>query len=526
MATLKNTTINDTSHMLIPQGTNNQKPGFIVQMFTADGANTFSVPTGVTSIDVLVVGGGGSTGGIGGGGGGGGVVYYPGYPVTPGGSVPLSIGTGGAPGGTYPGPSGSSGTPTTFGALVALGGGGGGSWNTASNNPGGSGAGGRGHSGSGSTASQPSQPNPGATVNAGFPGAAGGADGTSDATTGAGTYTGGGGGGAGGAGGWPTQTGPGSTNANTNAGRQGGIGYNSSITGLPQYFGGGGGGASHQSGYTSPVAKALGGTGGGGRGASIDFMYDSYMTDYPAYGASSTGGGTNNNYNAVGSPGAFVGLGMGEPGQRNTGGGGGGGWYFGGGTAEGGRGGPGVVIVRYNATGITATVGMTRFNTDGGFMETFDGSIWRPVKRTVMTFAATGGHTFKVPIGVTHVDVLVVAGGGSGGILGGGGGAGGHIYQLNVPVSPGGSIPITVGTGGRGEAFPSAYSFKRGQPSRFGGIEAFGGGAGGTYTGNAFNYDGTGRWTSAYGGGPSNSPSHVFGGQGIGTSGGSGGGDH
>lgn len=554
MATFKNTTINDTSYTLVPQGTLNQRPGYILQRFEATGASTFSVPTGVTTVDVLVVGGGGGSAGIGGGGGGGGVVYYPGYPVTPGGSIPLSVGAGGAPGGTYPGPAGSSGTPSVFGALTALGGGGAGSWGSYTPNPGGSGAGGPGTpatGNSGGLAQQPAQPNPGAAVNIGYPGAQGGNNPSNNATTGSGTYTAGGGGGAGAAGGHPSKSGPGNTSAVTDAGRQGGAGAAVTITGLTQYFGGGGGGGSHYSptgtaspyasnGFQSPVSTATGGIGGGGRGASYDFFYDHQMVDYPISGTPSSGNtnaaGTNIYYNTNSGFGAApnpsqsssgtVGLGAGEPGQRNTGGGSGGGYYVGGGTGDGGRGGPGVVIVRYNATGITAAAGMMRFNTDGGYQEVFDGSIWRPTKRTVVSFQATGGHTFRVPIGVTHVDVLIVAGGGSGGILGGGGGAGGHIYQQDFPVQPGSSIPITVGVGGKGIAFPPWYSIRRGQPSRFGGVEAFGGGAGATYRGNQFAYGGP-PGTGAIGGGGNHtsSPSYVFGGEGYASPGGSGGGD-
>src|SRR6056300_1362137 len=70
------------------------------ESFTTSG--TFSVPSGVTSVDVMVVAGGGgggySEGGshTGGGGGAGGLVFMPGYPVTPGGTVSVTVGCGGA----------------------------------------------------------------------------------------------------------------------------------------------------------------------------------------------------------------------------------------------------------------------------------------------------------------------------------------------------------------------------------------------------------------------------------------------
>ena len=68
------------------------------------------VPSGVSSITVLAVGGGGSgggwqgyhpdhgaNGGRNGGGGGGGLIYMPGYPVTPGGTLTITVGGGGQP---------------------------------------------------------------------------------------------------------------------------------------------------------------------------------------------------------------------------------------------------------------------------------------------------------------------------------------------------------------------------------------------------------------------------------------------
>src|SRR6056300_1635160 len=65
-----------------------------VETFTSSG--TFSVPSGVTSVDVLVVaGGGGGGGGHGAGGGAGGLIYRPGFPVTPSGTVTVTVGDGG-----------------------------------------------------------------------------------------------------------------------------------------------------------------------------------------------------------------------------------------------------------------------------------------------------------------------------------------------------------------------------------------------------------------------------------------------
>src|SRR5210317_477206 len=68
---------------------------------------TFSVPTGITSADVLVVsGGGGGAGGCatnaGGGGGAGGLIFFPSYPLTASGTVTITVGCGGS-GGNGPG---------------------------------------------------------------------------------------------------------------------------------------------------------------------------------------------------------------------------------------------------------------------------------------------------------------------------------------------------------------------------------------------------------------------------------------
>jgi hypothetical protein len=305
-----------------------------VQSFTATGPGTFSVPTGITSVEVLVVGGGGSAGNIAGGGGGGGVVYHANYPVTPGGTVSYSVGAGGTSGPAYPGPAGTNGTPSTFGVITAYGGGASGSWS--SGPPGGtvgSGAGGPGTPGignDGGIAQQPRSTNGdiGAT-NYGNPGCRGGTNGPQGSdygmNTGSGQYSGGGGGGAGRSGGYRSYIvnieSQSVNNIGRNhihqvdAGRDGGDGVAFDISGSWVYYGGGGAGGAHSPGYNQPGATARGGLGGGGNGASVDIQ--------------------------------FAPAGRGQPGGTNTGGGGGGGYYTGGGTSQGGNGGPGIIIVRY-----------------------------------------------------------------------------------------------------------------------------------------------------------------------------------
>ncbi len=134
-----------------------------------------------------------------------------------------------------------------------------------------------------------------------------------------------------------------------------------------------------------------------------------------------------------------------------------------------------------------ATAGMIRFNTDTGLAEEYNGSSWvnytdyQVSKPTVEYFTAIGPHTFRVPDGVSTVEVLVVAGGGGGGSLGGGGGAGGLIHRQEFPVTPGGTVPITVGAGGPGG--PADPATRAGQNSTFGPLTAFGGGGGSSHPG-------------------------------------------
>ena len=144
MAKLTNTTINGT--FKLPVGTTAQRASDTVNTFSAPG--TFTVPSGVTNVEVLIVGGGGGGAGLqGGGGGAGGLVYLSSFPVTPGGSVPVTVGPGGTGGEGYPAgdsENGTRGNNSTFGTLTAIGGGGGLGYSatTTTNSPGGSGGGG------------------------------------------------------------------------------------------------------------------------------------------------------------------------------------------------------------------------------------------------------------------------------------------------------------------------------------------------------------------------------------------------
>jgi len=77
MANLRNTTVNTTGFIIPASGAGNNRVSDTITSYTATGPATFSVPVGVTSVEVLVVAGGGgggqnASGGYGGGGGAGG----------------------------------------------------------------------------------------------------------------------------------------------------------------------------------------------------------------------------------------------------------------------------------------------------------------------------------------------------------------------------------------------------------------------------------------------------------------------
>jgi len=102
-----------------------------LQVFTSSG--TFTVPTGITKVKVTVVGGGGGGGGwagsyaqngIGGSGGGTAIKIISG--LTPGGTVSVTVGTGGAAGGTGATSRGGTGNTSSFGAYCSATGGAGG----------------------------------------------------------------------------------------------------------------------------------------------------------------------------------------------------------------------------------------------------------------------------------------------------------------------------------------------------------------------------------------------------------------
>lgn len=333
---------------------------FRIHMFTIDQANTYNnyvsrqaggqTPNFSTNLvvrqggpmDILIVGGGGGGSCLGGGGGAGGYILMQNYTV-PAGSIPVQVGGGGGSEFQHNDNAQTAGGSSIFGEpgptqLTALGGGKGISYSYSFNvsNPtptaaGGSGGGGPAYGNgpfNGDGVGTPAGPG---TPGQGHPGGKGhhGPQG----------YAGGGGGG-GGESGFPynsanhstrnnyTSNGPGlrqnlyppeSPYANFPTMQKGGNGLSNDILGSVNHFAGGGGGGGHPG---HAINRSAGGLGGGGQGVSVTVNNHAPL-----------GGDT---YHASG-----------QPGQRNTGGGGGGSTHHSHANQNSGKGGPGIVVVRY-----------------------------------------------------------------------------------------------------------------------------------------------------------------------------------
>ncbi|WP_179988404.1 MULTISPECIES: glycine-rich domain-containing protein [unclassified Acinetobacter] len=278
-----------------------QPPESFITAFTSNGA--FTVPAGVTDVDVLIVAGGGGGGSRqGGGGGGGGVIVLPNYSVTPGDSIPVVVGAGGA--GGVNGDRGSNGQNSSFGSIVANGGGGGGG--RSSNNDGSAGGSGGGGGGIASSVGNSSGGNS-------IPGQ-GNSGGKGILNVG---VAGGGGGGASASGLDATST---STETTPGNGGEGLFLEKLTSYGDAGYFAGGGGGAKNGTGSDYTVG-GQGGRGGGGRAG------------YPLNTTTSAA--------------------LPQNGSANTGGGGGASFLA---TEDGGSGGSGIVIIVYPAGQLEPTI--------------------------------------------------------------------------------------------------------------------------------------------------------------------------
>ena len=420
-ASLCNQTVDITTGVTVVRLAN----GDCIISFSAVTTINWTVPSGITAVDVLVVGGGGAGGAaIGGGGGAGQFINSTAVSVS--GTISVSVGAGG----TRKSGAGNAGASSVFGSTTAAGGGGGGSDANAptaiSNGSGGGGSW-------------------GATAR-GTNGAAGTANAGGAGTGSCKTAAGGGGGGAGGAGSAATVV-----SATNGTGGAGGAGSPSSITGTAvTYAGGGGGGINALGDCVSDGSAGAGGAGGGGAGGSKVSPFN------------------------------------GSNGTANTGGGGGGASNG----ALGGSGGSGIVVVRYNPNCNQSTI----TNSGTGTITTLisDGYCYLAFKNTGAVNSSTR-FTWTRPGGITTADVLVVAGGGGGGAhVGAGGGAGGLRTFSAYPLSS--TEVVVVGAGGQG-AFTNSggdvnqgssvtsWSFS-GAASSFDGNVSTGGGRGGFWWNN------------------------------------------
>lgn len=269
---------------------------------------SWTAPTGVNAVEVLVVaggGGGGSTGTIqaGGGGGAGGLLYSGRYSVSAGSSYTVTIGAGGAGGSSGNNWDGSNGGDSTFSGITATGGGGGGGQQDRSGLTGGSG-GGRASGGGGGGPG-------GGTTGQGYRGGYATNGGSSNSPP----YNASGGGGAGGVGG--------DSLSSIDKAPDGGVGLPYAIAGGLRWYAGGGGAGQRNTNSPRGIGGGAGAggmaTGGGGHGGLVGAVAAVIATK----GVNGTGGG--------GGGGGGVGGNIGSYYQQN------GGW-----------GGSGTVIIRWN----------------------------------------------------------------------------------------------------------------------------------------------------------------------------------
>jgi hypothetical protein len=342
----KNTTINDTGQLTLPVGTSAQRPKYKIETFSSN--TTWTCPTDVREIDVLVIAGGGAGGSAyGGGGGAGGLVYRSGFTVTPGTPYTVTVGAGGT---SVTGTIGANGQNSVFGSLTATGGGGGGF-----------------HGGANDLRCN------------GYPGGSGG------------------GGSIGGSGGAPaTGTGGAGTEGQ---GYEGGTGYHNAFG--SQYPTGGGGGAGGRGADGSSPKCGVGGPG-------LPFGITETPTFYAGGGGGASGGAATAATGGIGGGGTGSNASGGSNGTAGTGGGGGGAGSGGNGS---GAGGTGIVIIRYLAereftsdttwtvpTGVSAVEVLVVGGGGGGGWAGGGGGggggvLYRP------NFGVTPGDTFTVTVG-------------------------------------------------------------------------------------------------------------------------------
>ena len=279
----------------------------VVKFTAASTTISWTVPTGVTTVNVLVVGGGGAGGTrAGGGGGAGGYLYFPNQTVAPNQLTSVTVGAGGI--GVLANSANNGGDSSFGGLTVAKGGGGGGGAVTAGDTARSGKAGGSGG------------------------GAAGNNAGNGSAAIGLGTS---------------------------------GQGFNGALASVLAAWPGGGGGGSASVGTSPANNTAPAGKGGGGTLNSISGTSVCYATgggagtkDSYAAGAAGDCGGTASPNGGAGTSGSITPA---TP-TANTGAGGGGSGWSAGADLVGGNGASGVVIVQYNPDTTPPTFASSSFS--------------------------------------------------------------------------------------------------------------------------------------------------------------------
>ena len=152
-------------------------------------------------------------------------------------------------------------------------------------------------------------------------------------------------------------------------------------------------------------------------------------------------------------------------------------------------------------------ISMSEYYAGGSYVPSGTGSVATSSTITISSFYGTSNKapagsqtftssgTFTVPIGYTSVTICMVGGGGGGGTDGrdnnaGGGYAGGIVTQT-VAVTPGGSITVTIGTGGLGSLGINKVG-AAGTVTSFGAVTANGGAGGSGVYASSYNYKGNG----------------------------------
>ena len=302
---------------------NPSRPNSITKIQAASGyciarveTNTsISVPSGVSQMDVLVVGGGGGGGAwVGGGGGGGAVTTSLNTAVS--GTISVTVGLGGG-GGKYTAAlgavAGTSGGASSFGSITALGGGYGATW---------------------SSYAQGAQSTDSTIANGG------GGSGSSQFTGGSGSVRTGGNG-------ISTVTAPYPAGGGAGAGANGGTASLGSVNSFGDRYceslgGNGGNGLRDSNGISGSTSNYFGGGGGGGvHGYVIDNVYLDYCAGLPG------GGGLGGGADGLTPESNPYGPQTGFSGKAFTGGGGGGVGHTSANASYGGVGGSGVVYLRW-----------------------------------------------------------------------------------------------------------------------------------------------------------------------------------